>query len=267
MSSQTHEAATSAASASSLTEAIVIHGFHEFLVNALSQAKLEKLLDEDTLASAETDVMISGPALCLYFGALRSKTDPPSVPIPGTTRSSAPLILSEQSSPPAFKPLFHLWAKCVAPIQALSSAERHDLARIICDREPISGTPNVALNRIAADLRSVAIEITQRRTFQERYQNDLQQALDAGVTAGPSGEKRRIAAFKPPPSYDDASSDGGHSRTHSASQSQNGHSGNPSEPSSAHSSPHRAPVSMPGTPSRLNEPLPPTPNNPAGETM
>ncbi|KAG8788096.1 hypothetical protein FRC19_007686, partial [Serendipita sp. 401] len=59
MSSQTHEAATSAASASSLTEAIVIHGFHEFLVNALSQAKLEKLLDEDTLASAETDVMIS----------------------------------------------------------------------------------------------------------------------------------------------------------------------------------------------------------------
>ncbi|KAG8811575.1 hypothetical protein FRC17_002399, partial [Serendipita sp. 399] len=238
-----------------------------FLVNALSQAKLEKLLDEDTLASAEADVMISGPALCLYFAALRSTSNPPSVPIPGTSRSAAPLILSTETCPPIFQPLFRLWSQSVPAIQGLSSSDRHDLARIICDREPLSGTQNTALNRIAADLRSVAIEITQRRTFQERYQSDLQQALDAGVPAGPSGEKRRIAAFMPPPSYDDASSEGGHSRTHSASYSQNGHSGNPSPTSSAHSSPHRAPVPMPATPSRLNEPLPPTPHNPAAEGM
>ena len=44
-----------------LSEEEVIDGFHIFLQSSLAQAKAEKLLDVDTLASAEADLMVSGP--------------------------------------------------------------------------------------------------------------------------------------------------------------------------------------------------------------
>ena len=149
-----------------LTVEQVIYGFHQFLQYSLSQAKFEKIIDEETLASAEADVMICGPALCLYFAALRSNTTPPSCPIPGS--DGAPLILSNETCPPLFLPYFKLWQDTVTAIQALQPTYQHDLARIICDNVPLtSPSPTSAqLHRISADLRSVAIEISQRRTFQ-----------------------------------------------------------------------------------------------------
>lgn len=53
-------------------------------------------------------------------------------------------------------------------------------------------------------MRAVAIEISQRRTFQERYQSDLQAALDHGR---PMSDGRRTpsplrATFVPPPGYE-----------------------------------------------------------------
>ena len=43
-----------------LSEQQVSDGFHSFLANALAQAKAEKLLDVETLSSAEADLMICG---------------------------------------------------------------------------------------------------------------------------------------------------------------------------------------------------------------
>ena len=43
-----------------LSEEQVIDGFHLFLRTALAQAKAERLLDADTLASAQADLMVSG---------------------------------------------------------------------------------------------------------------------------------------------------------------------------------------------------------------
>ncbi|KAF9510286.1 hypothetical protein BS47DRAFT_1348209 [Hydnum rufescens UP504] len=181
-----------------LSEAQVADAFHTFLQKALAQAKAERLLDESTLASAEADIMVSGPALCLYFAALRSTGSPPSVPLPGNT-SGTPLVLSAKSCPETFTNFFALWAASVAPIQSLSSPLRHDLARIICDQPPLSPNIRSSLHRIAADLRAVAIEISQRRTFQNRYGADLQVALDSG---GGMGRRSSVQAkFTPPPAY------------------------------------------------------------------
>ena len=100
-------------------------------------------------------------------------------------------------------PLLQLWINTVPAIQKLKSTHQHDLARIICDREPIANPPAPQeINRIAHDLRAVAIEISQRRSFQDRYADDLQVALDAGTTPASVEEKRLRAAFKPPPLYD-----------------------------------------------------------------
>jgi hypothetical protein len=154
------------ATSATLTVEQVIHGFHQFLQYSLAQAKLESIIDEETLASAEADVMICGPALCLYFAALRSSTTPPSCPIPGSADGDAPLILSNESCPPLFLPYFKLWQNSVPAIQALQPTDQHDLARIICDNPPLSSPTSAQLHRISADLRSVAIEISQRRTFQ-----------------------------------------------------------------------------------------------------
>ncbi|KIM80341.1 hypothetical protein PILCRDRAFT_822468 [Piloderma croceum F 1598] len=183
-----------------LTEEIVQDSFHSYLKSSLAQAKAEKLLDADILSSAEGDLMITGPALCLYFGALRCTTDPPSVPLPRQTKTSSPLDLSQENCPEAFISFLNVWASCVPRIQSLAPEHQHDLARIICNLEPLTRNSDMSLGGIAADLRAVAIDISQRRTFQERYGGDLQAAIDAG--SGGSAGVKITASFVPPPVYD-----------------------------------------------------------------
>ena len=43
-----------------LSEAYVQECFHSYLKSSLTHAKVEGLLDEDTLSSAEADLMITG---------------------------------------------------------------------------------------------------------------------------------------------------------------------------------------------------------------
>jgi len=71
------------------------------------------------------------------------------------------------------------------------------------------------VNGIAADLRAVAIEISQRRTFQERYQADLQYALDTSQLGrgGRRSNNSATAHFVPPPLYSEKDSSSTGSRT------------------------------------------------------
>ncbi|KAG2060750.1 hypothetical protein BDR06DRAFT_925692 [Suillus hirtellus] len=183
-----------------LDEEYVQNSFHTYLKSSLTQAKVEKLIEDQVLASAQADLMITGPALCLYFAALRCTTNPPSVPLPRATKSAPPLELSPDNCPPAFLGFLAVWAATVPRIQGLIPQDQHDLARIICGLEPVAIPPNSECAGIAADLRAVAIEISQRRTFQDRYASDLQAALDAGASS--SGLKVKTS-FVPPPLYSD----------------------------------------------------------------
>jgi hypothetical protein len=71
-----------------LPESYIQDAFHSYLKSSLTQAKVERLLDTDMLSSAEGDLMVTGPALCLYFAALRCTTSPPSVPLPRQGKAS-----------------------------------------------------------------------------------------------------------------------------------------------------------------------------------
>ncbi|KAE9387419.1 hypothetical protein BT96DRAFT_981444 [Gymnopus androsaceus JB14] len=197
MSSPNH---TRTRSGTVLSETYIQDSFHSYLKSSLTQAKVERLLDADLLSSAEGDLMITGPALCLYFAALRSTTNPPSVPLPRHNKTSEPTELSTENCPPAFEPFLRVWAQTVPSIQALAPEYQHDLARIICNLEPLRSPLDPAINGIAADLRAVAIEISQRRSFQDRYASDLQAALDSGNA--PSSPAAKKASFVPPPSYE-----------------------------------------------------------------
>ncbi|CAE6527031.1 unnamed protein product [Rhizoctonia solani] len=207
-----------------LNEEQVMNGFHAFLVSALRHAKVERLLDDDLLASAEADLMICGPALCLYFAALRSNTNPPGVPLPRPRGSNEPQKrLTAATCPPGFLPFFELWARAVPKIQSLAPEHTYDLASIICGKAPVtlpaelpspfpespSGEQTILarVHAIAADLRAVAIEISQRRSFQVRYQEDLQAALNLGDPTSPGGPRAApvTATFVPPPGYEEAS--------------------------------------------------------------
>ncbi|ETW83467.1 hypothetical protein HETIRDRAFT_433935 [Heterobasidion irregulare TC 32-1] len=211
-----------------LAEHYVQDAFHSYLKSSLTQAKAERLLDVEMLSSAEGDLMITGPALCLYFAALRCTTRPPSVPLPRINKSAPQLDLSEANCPRPFLSFLHIWSSAVPDIQALTPEHQHDLARIVCNLEPLSTLLHPALNRIAADLRAVAIEISQRRSFQDRYATDLQAAIDTG-----SGGLSLKASFVPPPVYSPSPT----SSTFSIPQS-------PKEPISPRSSTH------PPTPAR-----------------
>ena len=114
--------------------------------------------------------------------------------------------LSYENCPPAFVSFLRVWAKTVPTIQSLIPDAQHDLARVICGLHPLQQDSDnlVVINGIAADLRAVAIEISQRRSFQDRYASDLQAALDAG--AGPDSPSSRKTSFVPPPVYDSSPS-------------------------------------------------------------
>ncbi|THU82194.1 hypothetical protein K435DRAFT_972056 [Dendrothele bispora CBS 962.96] len=226
---------TRSSSGSFLSEEYIQDAFHSYLKSSLTQARIEKLLDTDVLSSAEGDLMITGPALCLYLAALRCTTNPPSVPLPrrrknsnGTSTTSTPTDLSMENCPPAFRSFLSVWARCVPPIQALTPEHQHDLARIICGLDPLTVTLSEDVYGIAADLRAVAIEISQRRSFQDRYASDLQAALDGGgvpSTSSSTPSPSFKASFVPPPSYEDVQHN----------------SPSPSLTSSAYSSAHSSP--------------------------
>lgn len=114
-----------------------------------------------------------------------------------------------------------MWARAVPRIQSLAPEHTFDLASIICNKAPVtlpSDLPSpfpdspsaeqtvlAKVHAIAADLRAVAIEISQRRSFQLRYTEDLQAALNLGDPTSPTGPRRTpaTATFVAPPGYDE----------------------------------------------------------------
>lgn len=185
-----------------------------------------------------------GPALCLYFAALRATTNPPSVPLPRTSKSSAPLTdLSTNNCPEAFRPFLEVWAATVPSIQALAPEHQHDLARVICGLPPIAHSPHPGLNAISADLRAVAIEISMRRTFQDRYASDLQAAIDSG--APPDARLRVKASFVPPPVYEPTSPPSTATSLHSPTPSKSSFLRSPSPSPSASSFRSTSPLPSP----------------------
>ena len=107
--------------------------------------------------------------------------------------------LSETNCPRSFLSFLRVWIDTVPQIQSLAPEYQHDLARIICGLNPVYSPPKPALNGIAADLRGVVIEISQHRTFQGRYAQDLQAAIDVGATPSVPCV---TATFVPPPAYE-----------------------------------------------------------------
>ncbi|KAJ6630583.1 hypothetical protein B0H10DRAFT_835798 [Mycena sp. CBHHK59/15] len=252
-----------------LSESYIQDSFHSYLKSSLTQAKVERLLDVDVLSSAEGDLMITGPALCLYFAALRCTTNPPSVPLPRHTKGTQPMELSYDNCPPAFVSFLRVWSNTVPAIQALAPEYQHDLARMICNLEPLVTPLQPSLNGIAADLRAVAIEISQRRSFQDRYASDLQAALDSG--AGPPSPASKKASFVPPPSYDASPTSSAPSSPrssldgHSRSSPQYANHDLPPQSPSYLSPPGSAPVSTSGFPPRSPSPKILAYNSPAIE--
>jgi hypothetical protein len=108
--------------------------------------------------------------------------------------------LSHANCPVVFIPFLRLWSSCVPTIQNLTPEHRHDPARNICGLPPLVQPIYPVLNRLAADLRSVSIEISQRRSFQDRYTSDLQAAIDVGGD-GSTDSGQIKASFVPPPVY------------------------------------------------------------------
>lgn len=126
-----------------------------------------------------------------HGSALANTTDPPSVHVE-TSPSHPAFVLSLATCPTNLLPLFRLWSKAVQPLQDLSLDDQADVARLICDLEPLSTPISTVMIRLATDVQSMAITISQRKTFLERYTQDLEVGLAAG---------RSPMNFQAPPDY------------------------------------------------------------------
>ncbi|GAA5885431.1 hypothetical protein JCM6882_009618 [Rhodosporidiobolus microsporus] len=179
-----------------LAEEQIVLAFHELARDSLAQAAGEGLLSGEDLETGDVAVQIAGPSLTLFYAALGARGDPPSISSPDLTFS-----LTNANCPAPFVAAFKLWQATVAPIQSLPSAARYDLALLLCDKPTVSSPLRTDVAKLAADLKGIALEILQRRTFQTRFQSDLQAALDSSVRPRTSGESARQANFEPPPMY------------------------------------------------------------------
>lgn len=148
-------------------------------------------------SSTDVDIQIAGPALTLFFAALGAQGSPPTISSPDGS-----FTLSSADCPASFQSFFELWQASVKPIQRLSSDSRHDLALLLAGKETVSSPIQVEVVRLASSLKGIGLEITQRRTFQQRYQQDLDAALASHVRPRRSGESERHALYSPPPAYD-----------------------------------------------------------------
>ncbi|KAH9467098.1 hypothetical protein MJO28_000322 [Puccinia striiformis f. sp. tritici] len=178
-----------------ISEEQVIVAFHSFLQGALAQAHAERLLDTSVLSSAEADIQIAGPAICLFLAALRSEGRPPSI-------ATSMICLDANNCPASFRNWFILWSEAVPKIKALPPDLSNDLARMICDQEPQCQPIRIDLPIMARDLKAIAIEISQRRTFQERFSQDLDYALQFGHDTRATPTVVPSSTFRPPPAYE-----------------------------------------------------------------
>jgi hypothetical protein len=142
---------------SPLSEQAVQEAFHYLLQDALIQARAEGLMSREDMANHDTDLQIIASSLALYFAALTARGDPPCIPFP----KSDSLQLSVDTCPPSFASFFHLWQGSVARIQRLKFDYRHDLALLLCEKEPISSPIRMEVANLARDLKAVALDIVQ----------------------------------------------------------------------------------------------------------
>lgn len=132
-----------------LDEKIAIEGLHRLLQAALSTVKeIEPVMRQ----AAEGDLQVAAPALGLLWVSLRIRTKSPVIMLPTAdwdnnlansfptsrevTHFLGPLLTAE-TCPLSLRPLFQHWCNIIPRVQALSPRLQSEVARIICDLEPL----------------------------------------------------------------------------------------------------------------------------------
>jgi len=144
-----------------LDEKIAVEGLHRLLRATLSTVKeIEPVMRQ----AAEGDLQVAAPALGLLWASLRTTTKPPVVVLPTTdwdnnlanafptareVRHARGPLLTMETCPLSLRPLFQHWCNIVPRVQALSPRLQLEVARIICDLEPLEFplVPQVSLVR------------------------------------------------------------------------------------------------------------------------
>lgn len=111
-----------------------------------------------------------------HDSAWKTVSNPPAVDVHASATNPA-FSLSIATCPPTLLPLFRRWQRCVPLVQKLSTEQAHDVARLLCDLEPQTSPVSTLMVKLAADIEALALQISQRRTFLERYSQDLEMAL------------------------------------------------------------------------------------------
>lgn len=132
-----------------LDEKTAIEGLHTLLQVALTTVAE---IGPGILQAADGDLQVIAPALGLLSASLRIQTKPPVIVLPTAdwdtdiascfptareVRQARGPTLSMETCPLSLRPLFQLWCNIVPRVQALSPRLRSEVARIICDLEPL----------------------------------------------------------------------------------------------------------------------------------
>ncbi|KAG9127454.1 hypothetical protein FRC07_013637 [Ceratobasidium sp. 392] len=158
-----------------LNEEEVLDALNHYIASAITRGNS---VNPYGTSAGKLDGSIEGTALCLYYAALDSNRNAPSVQLPPS--GWAPKSLQFSTCPPQFQSCFMRWAKLVPPIHDLAGEQKVDLERILCDLAslslpahsllpssyPLPDCSTIApLHCIAGDLVSLAVDISRCRSY------------------------------------------------------------------------------------------------------
>lgn len=138
------------------------------------------LITPEIVVVARQDMNICGPALDLLVSAVLADGEPPVCELPlvrtdaaGNQRANYTVPLTGKNCPESLRKLLATWAGIVQQLRQLDNQFHVEIARNICDLDPLMNVLSPQVARISADLKKMAEEIGLRRMFLDRFSEAL----------------------------------------------------------------------------------------------
>ncbi|CAG7851954.1 SubName: Full=Uncharacterized protein {ECO:0000313/EMBL:CCA66658.1} [Serendipita indica DSM 11827] len=162
----------------------VLKGLSWRLEQFLDMGASFPLIEPEMVVAARQDMSICGTALDLLASAVLADGDPPICELPlvkmdanGKPYAENTVPVTSSNSPDALKPFFAAWQNVAQRVQQLDPPRQSTIARIICDLDLTESVMHPLVNQLATDLRKLAKEINQSRSFLDQLDEAMMNAL------------------------------------------------------------------------------------------
>ncbi|CAG7846365.1 SubName: Full=Uncharacterized protein {ECO:0000313/EMBL:CCA69034.1} [Serendipita indica DSM 11827] len=185
---------------SPVPEELSVYG-EETIIEGLAW-RLELLLDisppyglivPEMVWAARQDPNICGPALNLLWSAIYTDAESPVCEIPlvkidtyGLKHADYTIPITSYNAPESLRHILYKWEHLARRLRRIEPRFHVDIARIICDMDPLESPLVPEVMRVADDMQKLAEDLTNRRLFFDYLRQRTHQSVHQGYSANTS---------------------------------------------------------------------------------